>query len=147
MSSTIAVSLVSEMCSIFPAPKLRESGSFWKGFSPLIFLILSCYLNKLNKNIFMQEFSSLTFLDDFRMTNLSCRFYNWVSVSRPMTPESALWHPTSQSVTGAFRYPDLVLLFRCRTGSGIGILFHSVTGRIRCRTVRHSGIIKNFTKM
>ena len=64
-------------------------------------------------------------------------YHSWASASRPMPPASVFRHPTFQSGTGAFRYPDWV---RYRTGSGIGILFHSGTGLTGCRTVWHSGI-------
>ncbi len=40
---------------------------------------------------------------------------------------------------------DWVFLFRYRTGSGIGTLFHSGIGLTRCRIVRHSGIFKKCT--
>jgi hypothetical protein len=40
---------------------------------------------------------------------------------------------------------DWVLLSLYRTGSGIGVFVHSGIRLIRCRTVRHSGIIKKYT--
>ncbi len=40
---------------------------------------------------------------------------------------------------GAFRYWTGPPFFRYRTGSGIGITFHSSTGLTGCQTVRHSG--------
>jgi hypothetical protein len=56
-------------------------------------------------------------------------------------PASVFRHPSSQSGTGAFRYPDWVTLFRYRTDSGISISFHCGTGLIGCRTFRYSGIL------
>jgi hypothetical protein len=32
------------------------------------------------------------------------KIHSWASASRPMPPPSALWHPVSQSGTGAFQY-------------------------------------------
>jgi hypothetical protein len=58
--------------------------------------------------------------------------FSWALASR-----SAFRHPVSKSGTGAFQILDWVPLFRCRTGSGIGIFVHSGTRLTGCRTVRH----------
>jgi hypothetical protein len=44
------------------------------------------------------------------------------------------------------RYRTGLSLFWCRTGSGIGLSFYSITGLTGYRTVQHSGILKNCTK-
>jgi hypothetical protein len=68
-------------------------------------------------------------------------YHSWASASSLMPPVS--------DISVCYRsipIPEWVPLFRYRTGFGIGILFHSVTGLTGCRTVRHSGIFKNCTK-
>jgi hypothetical protein len=57
-------------------------------------------------------------------------------------PASAFRHPLFQSGTGP-KMPDCVGLVRYRVGPGVVSFYHSGTGLIGYRTIRHSGIFSH----